>query len=158
MKTAIQNGAFQLLVAGIETVGSSLGVFQVIRISLSGSVKGIGWIVILFFCILYLFGFVAAWRTARNAPDLVDWNLIFWAFQIPIVITGFVSYQFFAAVVVFVSFELQEPSVSLGGVIGSDFLFSIGPHAIEYRVGINVVALVLFLVFAFGRASMSQRR
>jgi hypothetical protein len=156
VKTVVENGAFQLFVAGIETVGSSLGLFRIAQIIHSGSVNGIGWIIILFFSVLYLFGFIAAWQTARSARDMVDWNLIFWAFQVPVVASGIISYQFFAAVVVFVAFELREPKVTFGGVVGSDFLFSIGPNALGYRIGFNVVALTLFLIFAFGRARKGQ--
>lgn len=152
----VTNSVFRFTVFALEVVGSSLGVLKVAQVIASNSFIGIGWFAVVFFCVVYVFGFVAAWQTARNTQDFIDWNLVFWSLQTPILVTRVVSYQCFSAIFAFVSINPRAARMTLGGALGSDFLFSLGPHELEPRIGLNLVAIAFVLLFALGRHWNSQ--
>ena len=130
---------------GIITLGGSATGIAVISAQVLGApLNPFTLVVLLIFAVLYAFGIFAGMLLLEQDPRSIIKVFSFWVFQIPVISSSWITYEFFAGLRF--NFTVStEGVVTFMPAIGSQFSLLIG-HDTPTVFGVNFVAIAVVFV------------
>lgn len=102
-----------------------------------------------FFFIIYMG--LYAWGTICGIYILIDhkngiiWCKLFYALQIPCVMTKYVGYVFYSGIYLTIKYSIKIHAISINYSFGGYFQYNLFQPSSDYYLGINVIAVLIFL-------------
>ena len=133
--------------------GGFLGIVMILTKYISGQ-AGIGFVVVSIpFLVLYAWGIWCGIAILEDHPDALRLNQWFWAIQIPVFLTPYFSYIFYAGGAIILSWSITNTRFGAIAQFGSQFQLHIN-NGDETAFGINILAvLVVGFIYRFAKRS-----
>lgn len=124
--------------------GAGLAVLTTV-ISGQQSLNVLGAVILVTFALLYLVGIVAGLWMLEGHRHAVTLNLVFWALQVPQLISPVVTYVFWAPANLGVWWNMSTSQTGFAYQVGSAFQFDLLNFDSNVAIALNVFALMCML-------------